>query len=130
MPEETTLPSAIYVDLTAQAALRVASGPRWAHESTDLDVTLLSWRAPHAIAAHINNEVDVVMIGIAGSGEVTVDGAVYALSTGQALLIPKGAERSIRCQESDFSYLSVHQRRRGLWPTVGGITPRSSTVQP
>ncbi|HZG67709.1 MAG TPA: hypothetical protein VEZ12_13250 [Herpetosiphonaceae bacterium] len=36
------------------------------------------------------------------------------------MLIPKGSERSIRCVGEQFAYLSVHRRRRGLWPTLHG----------
>jgi quercetin dioxygenase-like cupin family protein len=114
------LNTAVLVDLIAKAALDANCGPRWAYESTDLDLTLLSWRQGEAIAAHVNDEVDVVLIGVAGTGEITVNGVVFGLAAGHALLIPKGAERAIRCTDDSFSYLSVHQRRRGLWPTVAG----------
>ncbi len=107
------------IDLPGRAEGATQSGPIWSHESTDLDLTLLTWAAQEGITAHINDEVDVLLIGVAGAGEVTVNGEVYRLSPGQMLLIPKNAERSLRCTEERWSYLSLHRRRRGLWPTVG-----------
>ncbi len=104
------------------AAAATAGGPQWSHESTDLDLTLLTWLPHQQVPAHVNDEVDVVMIAIEGAGVVTVNGARHELSAGEALLIPKGAERAIGCAGERFSYLSVHARRRGIWPTVRGQT--------
>ncbi len=102
--------------LIEQAA---GNGPIWGHESADLDITLLSWPAGAAIAAHINDEVDVLLIGVAGAGDVSIEDDTFRLEPGRALLVPKGVLRSFRCGSARWSYLSVHRRRRGLWPTVG-----------
>ena len=96
------------------------SGPQWAHESEDLDVTLLSWAPGKSIAEHINNEVDVVLIGVAGSGVVTVEGEPHQLAAGALLLIPKDKRRAMQNGDERWSYLSIHRRRRGLMPTIGG----------
>ena len=95
-------------------------GPQLGQESDDLNVTLLSWKAGQGVEPHVNAEVDVVLIVVDGEGEVSVGGEVFAVRAGQALLIPKGCERAIRCVGERFSYLSVHKRRRGLMPTIGG----------
>lgn len=110
----------VRVDLLERAAASSHSGPQWAHESEDLDVTLLSWEDNKRIESHINNEVDGVLIGIEGSGVVTVNGEEFEMRPGVALLIPKGCERAIQSTSARFSYLSVHKRRRGLMPTIGG----------
>jgi quercetin dioxygenase-like cupin family protein len=109
----------ILIDLADLGERAKSSGPQWSHESTDLDLTLLTWTASQGIASHVNDEVDVMLVVVAGAGEVTVNDDVYRLQTGQALLIPKGTQRSIRCTGERFSYLSLHRRRRGLWPTLG-----------
>ncbi len=111
--------TAIQIDLAGLGERAENSGPQWSYESTDLDLTLLAWTAQQGIAPHVNDEVDVVLVVVAGAGEATVNGQVYRLETGQALLIPKGTQRSIRCTGERFSYLSLHRRRRGLWPMVG-----------
>lgn len=111
----------IAADLASLAATATHSGPQWAHESEDLDVTFLCWEAGRAIEAHINNEVDVVWIGVAGEGVAIVDGVRHALQPGGLLLIPKGCERGIE-SGSGVCYLSLHRRRRGLMPTLNGKT--------
>jgi quercetin dioxygenase-like cupin family protein len=111
------------IDLPSWARGATHSGPVWSHESTDLDLTLLTWSSQEGVSAHVNDEVDVLLIGVAGAGEVTVNEEVFRLSSGQILLIPKNTERSLRCTEERWSYLSVHQRRRGLWPTVRNERP-------
>jgi quercetin dioxygenase-like cupin family protein len=108
------------VDLLQQSSTASGSGPQWAHECEDLDVTLLSWAPGKNIAAHVNNEVDVVLIGVSGNGTVTVEGERHPLRSGTLLLIPKGKARSMQCGEEQWSYLSLHRRRRGLMPTIRG----------
>ena len=104
------------IDLLERLAQATHSGPQWAHECEDLDLTLLSWEKGKRIEAHVNSEVDVVCIGVAGSGIVTVNGEAHELRAGVILLIPKGCERAIESGGEGFSYLSVHRRRRGLMP--------------
>lgn len=115
----TSKPSAIRIDLRVLDK-HAGGGPQWGHESEDLDLTLLAWSGEQQVPAHTNNEVDVLMIAVAGRGQIRVGGDEYELVPGEALLIPKGVERSIRCAAESFAYLSVHRRRRGLWPTLGG----------
>ncbi len=109
-----------YVDLLQCCREGVGVGPEWARECEDLDITLLVWGPGKQIAPHINDEVDVVLIGIEGQGEVTVNAQVYMMRPGAALLIPKGAERAIQaavdCEK--FCYVSLHKRRRKLIPGV------------
>ncbi len=122
MQNQSTTPAAVLIDLPALGELAQGNGPQWSHESSDLDLTLLSWASQREIAAHVNGEVDVVLIVVAGAGNVTVEGAAYHLTAGQALLIPKGTERSIRSTVDRFSYLSLHRCRAGLWPTIRGAS--------
>ncbi|MBV9865980.1 MAG: DUF2249 domain-containing protein [Abitibacteriaceae bacterium] len=114
------VPSPVEVDLLAHSEVATQSGPQWAHESEDLDVTLLSWEADQGIEPHLNQEVDVVWVGVAGAGTVVINGQKHELRPGCALLIPKGCERGVANNSERFSYLSVHRRRRGLMPTLKG----------
>lgn len=111
---------AIWVDLLERAGAGAHGGPQWAHECEDLNVTLLSWTEGKRIEPHTNTEVDGLFIGVEGTGVVTVNGTSHEMRPGVALLIPKGCERGIRSTAARFSYLSVHKRRRGLVPTIGG----------
>jgi quercetin dioxygenase-like cupin family protein len=104
------------VDLTELARAATAPGSAWTHQSEDLNVNLLVFASGEGVAEHINTEVDVLLVGIAGAGAITIDGTCEILRAGQALLIPKGANRSIQSMSDPFAYLSCHRRRGALWP--------------
>jgi quercetin dioxygenase-like cupin family protein len=98
--------------IAAEAANRLAASLN----SSDLNVNLLVLDPPETIAEHVNSEVDVLIVGIAGQGEITVDDEPFALIAGQAMVIAKGARRAI-CPITDrFAYLTCHRTRAGLWP--------------
>lgn len=103
-------------DLAALAAEGAARQPAWAHLSEDLNVNLLVWEAGQGVEEHLNAEVDVLLVGVAGEGVVVVDGLSCSLRAGQALIVPKGARRGIRAGSGRFAYLTCHRRRGGLWP--------------
>ena len=105
------------VDLATVAQAAVAQGAVWTRQSEDLDVNLLVFKAGEGVAAHVNGEVDVLLVGVAGEGVVTVNGKRHALHTGHLLVIAKGACRSTESMSGSFAYLSCHRHRGGLWPT-------------
>ena len=84
------------VDLAALAQERTIRLPGWAYQSADLNVNLLVWGADEGVVEHVNSEVDVLLVGIAGDGLVEVDGMAHPLRSGQAIIIPKGVRRAIR----------------------------------
>jgi quercetin dioxygenase-like cupin family protein len=98
------------VDLLSAAG----TGPVWGMASSDLNATLLVWPAGHELAEHTNAERDVLIVVLEGGGAVTVDGRDHALTAGSALLVEKGASRSIRAGDQGIRYLSVHTRRGAL----------------
>jgi mannose-6-phosphate isomerase-like protein (cupin superfamily) len=90
------------------------SGPRWGDASDDLNFTLLSWHKGQGVAWSVNNELDVVIVAVEGEARVRVEDESFELRAGCALLIPKGAHRSISAQSERFSYFSIHRCRAGL----------------
>ncbi len=94
--------------------------------SADLNVNMLRFTGDRGIEAHVNREVDVLIVALDGAGVLTVDGAETRLVAGDAAIVPKGTERSIRSNGDRFAYLTCHGQRRGLMPTVrkkSGETP-------
>jgi quercetin dioxygenase-like cupin family protein len=104
------------VDLAALARAATAQGVIWTQESEDLDINLLVFAAGEGVAEHVNAEVDVLVVGIAGEGVVALDGTRQNLRAGHAMIIPKGARRGFQSMSDRFVYLSCHRRRGGLWP--------------
>ena len=103
--------------IAAEAANRLAA----TLDSADLNINLLVLGAAETIEEHVNSEVDVLIVAIAGQGEIAVDDQRFPLIAGQALVIAKGARRSIRPVSDRFAYLTCHRTRAGLWPKP---TPR------
>ena len=114
------------VDLLALVQGSAERGPLWTHQSADLNVNLVALDAGQSLAESVNAEVDVLLVGVAGEGVVTVDGQPLRLAAGRALVIPKGARRALASAGGRFAYLTCHRRRAGLWPTNAPRPERGS----
>lgn len=87
----------------------------WALDgSEDLNANLVHFGAGRDVGEHVNDEVDVVFVGVSGSGFVEADGREYGLEAGKLVFVPRGARRSTRGASEDFAYLTVHGRRGPL----------------
>jgi quercetin dioxygenase-like cupin family protein len=117
---ESRVNEEVMADLASLTRAASAQGAAWTHQSEDLDVNLLVFASGQGVAEHINTEVDVLLVGIAGAGAVTIDGTRHILSAGQALVIPKSARRSTEGVSAPFAYLTCHRRRAGLRPSRAG----------
>lgn len=115
----------VVVDLAELAQSDLDRTLAWSLQSEDLNVNLLVFGRGGRVEEHVNAEVDVLLVAIAGAGEVLVDGVRFPLAAGRAILVPKGARRATRCVSERFAYLTCHRRRRGLWPTTVPRNPRS-----
>jgi len=93
------------------------AGPVWSWSSDELNINLLRFDHGDGVAAHVNREVDVLGVVVAGEGVLIMDGVSYPLRPGMAFCIPKGVERALHSAGGPFSYLSCHRRRpTGLMP--------------
>jgi quercetin dioxygenase-like cupin family protein len=90
-------------------------GVLWTLEgSGDLNANLVRFEAGGGVGEHVNDEVDVLIVGVSGSGSVSVGREEHDVSNGVMVFIPKGARRSTRATSEDFAYLSIHRRRGPL----------------
>lgn len=93
-------------------------GVHWTLEGEgELNVNLVHLDAGHEVGDHVNDAVDVLLVGLDGTGEAVADDRRHDLAPGVALHVPKGARRLVRAGGLGFTYLTVHRRRPG--PTVG-----------
>jgi quercetin dioxygenase-like cupin family protein len=69
----------------------------------DLNVSLVQFTRGEGIGEHVNDEVDVLLVGVPGSGDVRINGTLHCLSSGTLILILKGARRSTRGTSTDFA---------------------------
>jgi quercetin dioxygenase-like cupin family protein len=119
--------AAVPVDLSGLSLSASGHGAAWTHQSEDLNANLLVFGAGEGVAEHVNPEVDVLLVGIAGEGAVDVDRTHHILRAGQALVIPKGARRATLGVSDRFAYLTCHRRRPGLWPTGRARPPQTES---
>jgi mannose-6-phosphate isomerase-like protein (cupin superfamily) len=100
------------VDLAEISAGARGAGAVWTlREGRDLNANLVRFFRGEGVGEHVNGEVDVLFVGVSGSGVVEVDGREHALRAGILVFAPSGARRATRSESSDFSYLTVHKRR-------------------
>ena len=92
------------------------TGPLWGMQSEELNATLLEWPPGGSVAEHVNDELEVLMLVLAGSARVSLDGSEHQLPAGSLLLVPRGCARSIVAGREGVRYLSVHRRRGPLLP--------------
>jgi mannose-6-phosphate isomerase-like protein (cupin superfamily) len=91
-------------------------GPVFSLQSMDLDCNFLRFDEGEGVPLHINAQVDVAGIVLAGEGFLQVDGEQRLLIEGDFFYIPKGAARELRSSGGPFAYFSFHARRPCLAP--------------
>lgn len=111
------------VDLLAITLAATTRGPAWTTQSDDFNINLLVFAAEEGVAEHINTELDILIVGVAGEGLVTVNGEPHVLRAGHLIIAPKGSVRSTRAISERFAYLSCRRRRPGLTPTLSTSSP-------
>ncbi len=110
------MPEGYDVDLLEISATDPGTGVVWTLKgSTQVNANLVRFDAGGGVGEHVNEEVDVVFVGVAGSGIVRVGGEEHALSAGRLVFAPRGARRSTGTSLDGFTYLTVHRRRGPLW---------------
>jgi quercetin dioxygenase-like cupin family protein len=99
------------VDLASLAVGGGDPGARWRLDGEDLQANLVRLDRGDCIQAHRNDEVEVLVVVVAGRGELTLDGQVHQLAPMVVVHLPKGTVRAIEALGGPLAYLSVHRRR-------------------
>jgi hypothetical protein len=103
------------VDLASLAAAGDRPGALWRLDGEDLQANLIRLGLRDRIKPHRNDEVEVLMVVVAGRGELTLDGQVHPLAPMTFVHVPKGWTLS--------STDTADQRGEGYAPgTLGGMT--------
>jgi quercetin dioxygenase-like cupin family protein len=113
LEEHDAVSTALQADLTAELAASAPGreGVVWSLEAgPDLNVNLVRFGAGGGVGEHVNDEVDVVFVGVSGSGVIEAEGWEHALDAAKLVFVPKGARRSTRGSSEGFAYLTVHRR--------------------
>lgn len=93
-------------------AIEGPSGVVWSEVSEQLNLNLVKLDAGAEIGEHVNDEVDVAMIVVSGSGEIEIDGTIERFGTDDVVMARRGAVRTVRAH-TRLLYYTVHVRRDG-----------------
>src|SRR4051794_29791236 len=82
-------------------------------DPSDLNANLVHLDPTSSVAEHINTDVDVVLVVVAGDGVIDVDGRSHTVTSPTLAHVRKGARRAIRAGDVGLTYVTVHRRRAG-----------------
>jgi quercetin dioxygenase-like cupin family protein len=91
----------------------MSGGPVWGTASEDLNATKLVWAAGEGPTSHVADR-DVLYAVLEGTVMLTVGGTATELAAGEAVIVDKGAKRSLVAGADGVAYLTAHLRRGGL----------------
>jgi quercetin dioxygenase-like cupin family protein len=89
-------------------------GVAWSVSPGGVHANLVVLGPGGAIGAHRNDEMDVLFVCVAGSGELGLDGGALGVSACEAVLVPHGVERSVTAGGDGLRYLTIHAERPPL----------------
>ncbi|MER5639091.1 hypothetical protein ABT095_19255 [Kitasatospora sp. NPDC002227] len=113
--------------LLADLAERVAAaGPqgrgalwRLGEPERQLDANLVRLPAGAVVGEHRENDLDVLLLVVAGGGTLLDGPQALELGAGALAWLPRGSRRSLRAGSEGLVYLTAHRRRPGM--AVGGV---------
>lgn len=89
---------------------------RLAEPGRQLDANALNLAPGRRIDTHTEGDLDVLLVVLAGGGALTSPGEEpLALAPGTLAWLPKGTTRALAAGDDGLVYLTVHQRRPGMW---------------
>jgi quercetin dioxygenase-like cupin family protein len=91
-------------------------GVFWSVSSDQLHLNLVHLGPGQGVVAHTNDEVDVVGAVLAGEAVLGLPDGERRLRPGSVFFVPRGVRRALGAGEAGCTYVTCHQRRRGLWP--------------
>src|SRR3954469_13768847 len=91
----------------------MSGGPVWGNASEDLNAQKSGWGAGEGPALHVADR-DVLYAVLEGTVTLSVDGTESTMAAGEAVIVDKGAERSLVEGAAGVAYLTAHLRRGGL----------------
>ncbi|MFB7477090.1 hypothetical protein [Kitasatospora sp. NPDC056184] len=116
MTDEQALGEGAVLDELLREAAADEAGALWRLTGAErqLDANLVRLRPDTSVAEHVEPDLDVLVLGIAGQGTLRCGGVAHALEAGALRLLPRGAARGVSAGPEGVVYLTVHRRRPGM----------------
>lgn len=100
--------------LTARHPTSAGALWRLAEPGRQLDANLVHIPPGKRVDTHIEPDLDVLLVVVAGGGTLGTALGSQPLAEGGLIWLPHGSARSITAGGSGISYLTVHRRRPGM----------------
>ncbi|WP_394436352.1 cupin domain-containing protein [Streptomyces sp. SGAir0957] len=109
-----------------KAADPAASGALWRLEGAarQLDSNVVRVRPGTRGEAYTENDLDVLLVVVAGHGTLRRAGGEERLVPGALVFVPRGERRAVSADRDGLVYLTVHRRRPGM--TIGRAPARGA----
>ncbi|HEY5357533.1 MAG TPA: DUF2249 domain-containing protein [Streptosporangiaceae bacterium] len=103
-----------------------AAGAVWKLQmrERDLDSNIIRLQPAAGIGAHAGPDLDVLLLVLDGSGQLTTELGILQLHSGALVWLPRRARRQFTAGPDGLAYLTVHQRRQAL--VLGATAPGGS----
>ncbi|HEV2640961.1 MAG TPA: hypothetical protein VGX23_37950 [Actinocrinis sp.] len=119
---ESTLPSSPEPRTLANLASVLADarpdqrGALWSltEPGRQLDANLVQLPADATVDAHVEPDLDVLLLVVSGNGRLTTDQAIHDLFPSTLLWLPKGSRRALAAGPDGLVYLTTHRARPGM----------------
>lgn len=87
---------------------------RLAEPGRQLDSNVIRLPAGQRVDTHAEPDLDVLLLVLSGSGEITTVEGTTELTPGTLLWLPRTSSRSLEAGSGGLHYLTVHRRRPGM----------------
>lgn len=103
-------------DVRALAVPGAAPGVRWklAEAGRQLDANVVHLPPGERVDTHVEPDLDVLLLVVAGEGTIGGAGADEHVAEGALVWLPRGSSRSLAAGSGGLHYLTVHRRRPGM----------------
>ncbi|MFB9738653.1 MULTISPECIES: cupin domain-containing protein [unclassified Streptomyces] len=102
--------------LGAGGATGEATGALWklAESGRQLDANVVRLAPGTRVAPHVEPDLDVLLVVVAGDGMLDGGEVPRELTEGAVVWLPHGSTRGITAGGDGLAYLTVHRRRPGM----------------
>ncbi|MER7702622.1 hypothetical protein ABTX81_06975 [Kitasatospora sp. NPDC097605] len=116
MTDAEALGEGVVLDALLREAAADRAGALWRLTGAErqLDANVVRLRPEAAVAEHVEPDLDVLLLGIAGRGTLRCGGVAQPLEPGVLRVVPRGAARGVSAGPEGVVYLTVHRRRPGM----------------
>jgi uncharacterized protein (DUF2249 family) len=112
----TSLPRVLGDTVALGTGDRDSAGAVWKLQMRrrDLDANVVQVPPGAAIDEHVGPDLDVLLVVLAGDGELATERSTIDLRAGGLVWLPRRSRRGFLAGPTGLQYLTVHQRRQSL----------------